>query len=103
MSIGESMIYSDRIQPIYLIPVIFFRVADHYLADNKSNSGSNAQMFANAYYKIPDLKIQFYSSLFIDELSLTGLLKNQNSASAVAYTFGAKTADLFFHNSHCCS
>jgi len=99
VSIGESIIYSDRLEPIYLIPVMFFRVADHYLQDNNSNSGSNAQMFANVYYKIPDLKLQLYSSLFIDELSITGLLKNRNSASAVAYTFGAKAADLLFPNS----
>jgi len=99
VSIGESIIYSDRIEPVYLIPVMFFRVADHYLQESGSNSGSNAQMFANAYYKIPSLKMQLYSSLFIDELSITGLLKNENSASAVAYTFGVKKADLFFPNS----
>lgn len=99
VSVGESIIYSDRIEPVYLIPLMFFRVADHYLQDNNSNSGSNAQMFANAYYRIPKLKLQLYSSLFIDELSITGLLKNENSASAVAYTFGAKAADLFFPNS----
>ena len=99
VSIGESIIYSDRIEPIYLIPVMFFRVADHYLQKDSSNSGSNAQMFANAYYRIPNLKLQLYGSLFIDELSITGILKGTNSPSAVAYTFGAKIADLISHNS----
>ena len=99
MSIGESIIYSDRLEPIYLIPVMFFRVADHYLQDNNSNSGSNAQMFANAYYRIPKLKLQLYGSLFIDELSITGILKNTNSPSAVAYTFGVKAADPVIPNS----
>ena len=99
ISIGESMVYSDRIEPVYLIPVMFFRVADHYLQKDSSNSGSNAQMFANVYYKIPRLKMQLYSSLFIDELSITSLLKGENGASAVAYTFGTKVADLIFPNS----
>jgi hypothetical protein len=99
VSVGESIIYSDRLEPIYLIPVMFFRVADHYLQDNGSNSGSNAQMFANAYYKIPKLKLQLYGSLFIDELSITGILKNNDSPSAVAYTFGVKAADPFVPNS----
>jgi len=98
-SIGESIVYSDRIEPVYLIPVMFFRAADHYLQKDSSNSGSNAQMFANVYYKIPRLKIQLYSSLFIDELSITSLLKGENGPSAVAYTFGAKAADLIFPNS----
>ena len=99
VSVGESIVYSDRLEPIYLIPVMFFRVADHYLQDNNSNSGSNAQMFANAYYKIPKLKLQLYGSLFIDELSITGILKNTDSPSAVAYTFGIKAADPVIPNS----
>ena len=99
VSVGESVIYSDRIEPVYLIPIMFFRIADHYLQDNNSNSGSNAQMFANAYYKIPGMRLQLYSSLFIDELSITGILKHTDSPSAVAYTFGVKSGDLIFPNS----
>ncbi len=31
LSIGESIVYSDHLEPLYLIPVMFFRAADHYL------------------------------------------------------------------------
>ncbi len=32
-SLGESIVYSDKFEPIYLIPIAFFRLADHYLTD----------------------------------------------------------------------
>ena len=37
-SIGESIVYSDRLQPIYFIPVLFFRAADHYLSSKNTTA-----------------------------------------------------------------
>lgn len=98
VSIGESMIYGDELEPLYLIPVMFFRLADHYLADRESNTGDNAQLFADVSYKIPSLRSGLYSSVFIDELSITNLLKGKN-LSAVAFTLGGMIADPVIPNS----
>ena len=94
LSIGESVIYSDRFEPIYLIPILFFRLADHYLtsAENDANGG-NAQLFADCSFKITSIKSKFYSTLFIDELSLTAILTNKQAPSAVGYTIGFEVAD----------
>lgn len=97
-SIGESVIYSERLQPLYLIPVMFFRAADHYLQKKGSNTGSNAQMFADIYYKNYDIRTKFYSTLFIDELSLENIFKGGN-LSAIAFTVGAEVVDPVIHNS----
>lgn len=97
-SIGESIIYSDRLEPIYLIPVMFFRLADHYLQKSGSNTGGNAQMFADVYYKNSDIKTKFYSTLFIDELSIQSLLKGGN-LQAIGFTIGFQTDDPLIKNS----
>jgi hypothetical protein len=99
LSIGESIIYSQNIEPLYLVPIMFFRLADHYLTKDSSNTGSNAQVFADGSIKVPSIKSKFYSTLFIDELSLTSVIENKNGASAVGYTFGAEIIDPVIENS----
>jgi len=98
-SIGESIIYSERIEPLYLIPIMFFRVADNNMQKEGSNTGGNAQLFADASIKVPSIRSKFYSTLFIDELSLTAVLENKNGPSAVGYTLGGEIADPVFENS----
>lgn len=98
ISLGESMIYSDKIEPIYLIPVMFFRLGDHYMGAKNANTGSNAQIFANMYYVNKALRAKFYSTLFIDELTIEGLLDGKDR-SAIGYTLGTKFVDPFISNS----
>ncbi|HEY4755397.1 MAG TPA: hypothetical protein VIH28_04990, partial [Ignavibacteriaceae bacterium] len=97
ISIGESMVYSDRLEFAYFIPVLFFRVVDHYLSDS-SNTGDNAQVFFNAVYKNTELRTKFYTTLFIDELSITNFLKGTN-LSAIGFTAGVTFVDLLIENS----
>lgn len=98
ISLGESIIYSDHLEFLYFIPVLFFRAADHYQSRDSSNSGDNAQLFFNAAYKNYDIKTKFYTTLFIDELSITNLLKGGN-LSAVGFTLGFNMVDPIIENS----
>jgi len=98
LSIGESIVYSGTIEPIYLIPVMFFRLADHYLSSEGSNTGDNAQLFADASYRISPIKVKVYGSVFIDELSLEKELEGDN-LSSIGYTVGAELSDLVILNS----
>ena len=98
LSIGESIVYSGSVEPIYLIPVMFFRLADHYLSSSGSNSGDNAQIFADASYRIQPIKTKVYGTLFIDELSLESIFKGEN-LSSIGYTFGTEINDLIIPNS----
>ena len=88
ISIGESVVYSDRFEPVYLIPVMFFRIADHYLTDPDENAG-NAQLFGSFWYKNSAIKTKFYGSLFVDELSLS----NSEYPAALGYNAGIKTVN----------
>ena len=87
-SLGESVIYSDRFEPIYLVPIAFFRLADHYLTDPDESAG-NAQLFASFWLKSYSLKTKFYGSVFVDELSIG----NSDNPQAIAYNLGIKTID----------
>ena len=86
-TLGESIVYSDTFEPIYLIPVMFFRLADHYLT-HPDNAAGNAQLFASVWYNIPEIKTKFYGSVFIDELSITKV-EGTNGPKAMGYTIGA--------------
>jgi hypothetical protein len=93
-SIGESIIYSDKLEPFYFIPVIFFRLADHY----NSDSGDNAQLFVNASYKYYPIRAKLYGTFFIDELSLSDVLEGGN-LSSVGFTVGLNFVDPVIKNS----
>lgn len=88
ITLGESVIYSDEINMMYFVPILFFRIADHYTQKEKSNTGNNAQIYADIAYRVQPIKTQFYGTLFIDELSLNSVLKGEEGPSAVGYTFG---------------
>lgn len=93
VSIGESVIISDRFEPIYLIPVLFFRMADHYLSHSDLNSG-NAQVFSSLSYRIPSLSSRLDFSFFIDEMSIA----KSSGSNALGYSFGFTKYDLLFNN-----
>lgn len=98
LSLGESIIYSENVEPIYLIPVMFFRLADHYLSSEGSNTGDNAQLFFDASYRISVIKNKVYGSVFIDELSIEKVAQGEN-LSSIGYTVGSEFSDLIIPNS----
>jgi hypothetical protein len=98
LSIGESVIWSENVEPVYLIPVMFFRLADHYLSSEGSNTGDNAQLFADASYRISPLNSKVYGSVFIDELSIEKVMEGEN-LSSIGYTIGTEFSDLLIPNS----
>jgi hypothetical protein len=93
LSIGESIVYSDR-GPLllYLIPVMFFKAGEHYNTDS-----DNSQIFGSADINlIPN--VNFYLSLFIDELNTDNFFDPNRSRKQVAFTSGIHTYDLLFDN-----
>src|ERR1035437_2650527 len=69
ISLGESMIYSDKLEIGYLIPINFFRLMDHYLSVN-NNAGGNAQFFLGVSSRNQLKNSHLYGTLFIDELTI---------------------------------
>jgi len=98
LSAGESMVYGDEIKALYLLPVMFFRLADHYYSNNNNDAGDNAQFFFNISSKnhIPNTHI--YTTLFIDEITLSDMFDKQKQRYQVAMNFGLSNYGLFFDN-----
>lgn len=68
-SVGNSIIYSDiKVQPAYLIPVMFFKSIDHTLSHGIDNE--NSQMFFDLSIRRIN-HLHLYSSIFIDEFSIS--------------------------------
>jgi hypothetical protein len=98
LSIGESIIYSDKLEFIYLIPVMFFRLADHYLSRQNNRAGSNSQIFFSVSSRDHLPNTHLYGTLFIDELTINGLFNPEEERNQVGFTLGASVVDLPLDN-----
>jgi hypothetical protein len=98
LSIGESIIYSDELEFIYLIPVMFFRLADHYLSQQNNRAGSNSQIFFSVSSRDHIPNTHLYGTLFIDELTINGLFNPEEERNQVGLTLGGSVVDLPLDN-----
>lgn len=98
LSLGESIVYSDELEIAYLIPVMFFRLADHYLSRQKNNAGNNAQFFAAISSRDHIKNTHLYGSFFIDEITLSGLFDSFKQRNQFGFTLGTSVVDLPLDN-----
>ncbi len=92
-SLGESIIYSDGSPNIlFLIPIMFFRAADHYLTNNHLNDGSNSQFFFDAKYDFLN-HVAMYGTLFIDEITPSAIFDEKKARNQLGYTLGTRVVN----------
>ena len=94
LSIGESMVYSDRLDVGYLIPIMFFKAYDQYASRYKINSGSNGQFFFQASSRNHIPKTHLYTSLFIDEIRISEIFNKAKSRNQIGFNLGASVTDV---------
>ena len=97
-SFGESVVYADNLQLGYLIPIMFFDLADEYLNNSNNYAGASTQLFLalSSRNHIPNTHL--YSSFHADELTPEGLFDPKTQYYKFAFTFGAYTIDLPINN-----
>ena len=95
ISLGESMIYSDRLELGYLIPIMFFKAYDNLVNDNNNNNGSNGQFFFQVSSRNQLPKTHLYSTLFIDEILLSKVFDKVKNRNQVGMNIGASVTDAF--------
>ena len=90
ISVGNSIIYSDiKVQPAYLIPVMFFKSIDHTL--NHDIENQNSQMFLD--FSIRRIKnLHLYSTIFFDEFSITRV-KTHSRHNFVSQKYGGRLSN----------
>lgn len=98
LSLGESIVYSDRLEVLYLMPFMFFRLADHYLSRQYNNAGSNAQFFASVSSRNHIKNTHLYGTLFIDEVTLDNLFNASKQRNQLGFTLGGSVVDFPINN-----
>jgi hypothetical protein len=94
LSVGESIIYDDKLEFLYLVPIMFFRLADHQLSNQTNAAGGNAQFFFAASSKGHVKNTHLYGTLFIDELTLSGIFDSYKQRNQLGFTLGGSVTDL---------
>jgi hypothetical protein len=95
ISMGESVIYSDKDEILYWMPIMFFRLADHYLSDKGgNNAGSNSQFFLGVSSRDQIKNTHLYGTLFIDEITIEGLFDPKKQRNQFGFTVGGSVTDL---------
>ena len=88
ISIGESVVYSDKIEFLYLMPVMFYYLADEYISNRVNKPGdANQQIFLTISSKNHLINTHLYGTLFVDELTIGGL----NASLVINPTYGGAT------------
>jgi hypothetical protein len=94
LSIGESIVYSDRLKFAYLLPIMFFKAYDQH--DSKYNvpSGSNGQFFLQASSRNHIPKTHLHATLFIDEIRMSKILSKTENRNQIGFNLGASITDV---------
>lgn len=98
VSFGESIIYSDRYELAYLFPLMFFRLSDHYLSGQNNSAGANSQFFLGIESRGHVKNTRLYGSLFIDEITISGLFDSYKRRNQLGFSLGGSVVDLPINN-----
>jgi hypothetical protein len=94
VSVGNSVVYGDiDMNPVYMLPFLFYKSADHTYNAASNNTGQNAQM----YFDISSRQINhlhLYSSVFIDEISTKRMFNKETQSNYVSMKAGARLTGL---------
>ena len=94
VAIGESIVYSDKLDIGFLIPVNFFKIYDNNRSNYNINAGSNGQFFLQVSSKNQIKNTHLYGSLFVDELRVSEMFNPAKSRNQLGYTLGGSITDL---------
>ncbi|SJZ73827.1 capsule assembly Wzi family protein [Sediminibacterium ginsengisoli] len=94
ITFGESMVYSDRLDIGYLIPVLFFKAYDNLVNNDNINAGSNGQLFAQVSSRNHIRNTHLYTTLFIDEIRIATIFDSKKSRNQVGINIGGSVTDL---------
>jgi len=94
-SVGNSIIYADsKVQPAYLIPIMFYKSIDHTLSHSIDNQ--NSQMFFDFSFRMIN-HLHLYTTIFIDEFSVTRI-KDPDRLNFVSLKGGTRLSNWPFRN-----
>lgn len=94
VSFGNSIIYGDNdFNPTFLVPFLFYKSADHTYNSWDNWVGHNAQMFIDISSRQIN-NLHLYTSLFIDEISLTNMFNKEKMSNDIGVKLGFRANDI---------
>jgi len=95
IAIGESIVYSDKMDPGFLIPINLFKFYDNNRSNYLIEAGSNGQYFLSLSSRNQIKNTHLYSTLFIDEIKVSSMLNKTESRNQLGYNLGGSITDVF--------
>jgi hypothetical protein len=95
LAIGESIIYSDKMDPGFLIPINLFKFYDNNRSNYQIEAGSNGQYFFSINSRNQIKNTHLYGTLFIDEIKVSAIFDKKEKRNQIGYTLGASLTDIF--------
>jgi hypothetical protein len=95
IAIGESIVYSDKLDVGFFIPINLFKIYDNNRSNYNIRAGSNGQYFLQVSSRNHLKNTHMYGSLFIDEISVGNMFNSAKSRNQLGYTLGASVTDVF--------
>ena len=92
--LGESIVYTDQLEPAYLMPLTFFKAYDNNKYNDKITTGANGQFFMGISSRNQIPKTHLYAQLFIDEIRVSNIFNATKSRNQIAYQLGASVTDI---------
>jgi hypothetical protein len=97
IALGESIVYSDRMDPGFLLPINLFKIYDNNRSNYLINAGSNGQYFLQLNSRNQLKNTHMYFSMFIDEIKVSSIFDKQKSRNQLGYTIGGNITDIFIN------
>jgi hypothetical protein len=97
VSIGESVVYSNKLNIAYFIPVNFFKIYDHQLSRYNLQAGDNSQFFGFVSSRNHIKNTHLYAQLFIDEIRISRVFDKIQKRNQLGYTIGVSRTDNFIN------
>jgi len=94
IAIGETVVYSDKTDVGFFIPVNFFKIYDNNRSNYNINAGSNGQFFIQASSRNQIKNTHLYGSMFIDEIRIATIFNKAKSRNQLGFTLGESVTDI---------
>jgi len=94
IALGESIIYSDKLDPGFFIPINLFKFYDNNRSNYSINAGSNGQYFLQISSRNQIKNTHLYASAFIDEIRVGEIFNKSKSRNQLGYTIGGSVTDV---------
>jgi hypothetical protein len=94
IAIGESIVYSDKMDPGFLIPINLYKFYDNNRSNYLIEAGSNGQYFLSLSSKNQIKRTHLYSTLFIDEIKVNAIFNKTESRNQLGFNIGGSVTDV---------